>query len=103
MEATKYKTSLKQLVREDAYAKPSVRKKILGWILTAISFIFVFLKVSSDYSNRQVIGYPQLMAFTKVHLGRPYRIVFTINVEVLRDLRGPIFHATAETISLVKE
>ena len=101
MEATKYKTSLKQLVHENAYAEPSVRKEIFGWILTAISL--VFLKVSSDYSNRQVIGYPQLMAFTKVHLGRPYRIVFTINVEVLRDLRGPIFHATAETISLVKE
>ena len=93
MEASKYKTFLKQLVHEDAYAEPSVRKKILGWILTAISFIFVFLKVSSDYSNRQVIGYPQLMAFTKVHLGRPYRIVFTINVEVLPDLRDPIFHA----------
>ena len=66
--------------------------------------MFVFLKVlRSDYSKIQVIGYPQLMAFTKVYLGRPYRIVSTINVEVLRDLRGPIFHASRDYLALVKE
>lgn len=63
-----------------------------------------YVEVMNNYSQSHRLSTVHSM-FAKVHLGRPYRIVFTINVEVLLDLRDPIFHAkqTSHSLKRLKE